>query len=73
MEYHQLRGEGPHGEAEEIILAAERVAAVLGEKAAHYEVVRRIPGSELVGLEYEPLYSFTRWKGLMHRLSPQIL
>ena len=58
VEYHQLRGEGPQGEAEEIILAAERVAAVLGEKAAHYEVVRRLPGSELVGREYEPLYSF---------------
>ncbi len=57
VEYAQLRGPSPEGETEDIILAAERVAAVLGEAAANYEEVRRLPGSELVGLDYEPLYS----------------
>ena len=63
VEYAQLRGPSPEGETEDIILAAERVAAVLGEAAANYEEVRRLPGSELVGLDYEPLYSYLPVEG----------
>ncbi|MCY4010039.1 MAG: isoleucine--tRNA ligase [Anaerolineaceae bacterium] len=57
VEYCQLRGEAAHGETEDIILAANRVAPVLGDEAADYEVVRRFPGRELVGQAYEPLYA----------------
>ena len=63
VEYAQLRGPSPEGETEDIILAAERVAAVLGEAAANYEEVRRLSGSELVGLDYEPLYSYLPVEG----------
>ena len=63
LEYVQLRGPSPEGESEDIILAAERVAAVLGEAARNYEEVRRLLGSELVGLDYEPLYSYMSVEG----------
>ena len=57
VEYCQLRGEAAHGETEDIILAADRVAPVLGDEASDYAVVRRFPGRELVGQAYEPLYA----------------
>ncbi|MBI5728934.1 MAG: isoleucine--tRNA ligase [Candidatus Magasanikbacteria bacterium] len=39
---------------ENVILAKERVAAVSGDK--QYTVIKEIKGSDLVGLEYEPLF-----------------
>ena len=39
------------------------MAAILGEAATNYEEVRRLLGSELVGLDYEPLYSYMSVEG----------
>ncbi|MFA7331601.1 MAG: isoleucine--tRNA ligase [Candidatus Delongbacteria bacterium] len=39
-----------------LILAVDRLEAVLGE--GPHEVLRRVPGQQLEGLEYEPLWDF---------------
>ncbi len=45
-----------NSENENFILAAERIESVLKDKK--YTIVKNIPGSELVGLEYEPLFPY---------------
>ncbi|MBQ6154733.1 isoleucine--tRNA ligase [bacterium] len=44
------------GEQENLIVAKEQVADVLGEK--EYTIVRELPGSELVGRTYEPPFAY---------------
>ncbi|MEZ4553706.1 MAG: isoleucine--tRNA ligase [Dehalococcoidia bacterium] len=48
-------------EGEQLILAKDRVAAVVGEDA---EVVAAFKGTDLVGLRYEPLYESRAWDGV---------
>ncbi|MBX7111149.1 MAG: isoleucine--tRNA ligase [Dehalococcoidia bacterium] len=48
-------------EDEQLILAKDRVAAVVGEDA---EVVAAFKGTDLVGLRYEPLYESREWDGV---------
>lgn len=48
-----------HG-AEQLVIAAARADAVLGED---YEVIDRVKGSDLVGLHYEPPYAYVRPEG----------
>jgi len=50
----QEAGGSPPGTSEHLILAEARLDVLEGE----YEVVQRLKGSELVGLDYEPLYSY---------------
>ena len=49
------------GRRERVIVASDRQAAVLGGEA---QVIERFAGSELVGLEYEPLYEAAAWEGV---------
>jgi len=53
LEYHELRRRDPAKDQRTVILAATRVAAVLGEDHAdRWVVVDRFPGSLLVGMRY---------------------
>jgi isoleucyl-tRNA synthetase len=45
-------------DGEKLILAEERLANVLGSE--EYEVLRKLKGSDLVGLVYEPLYPYLK-------------
>ncbi|HEY4028353.1 MAG TPA: isoleucine--tRNA ligase, partial [Candidatus Dormibacteraeota bacterium] len=58
VDYVRVRQRGAGGSApehvEHLILAEARLDALEGE----YEVVQRLKGSELVGLDYEPLYTY---------------
>ncbi|MFH0928492.1 MAG: isoleucine--tRNA ligase [bacterium] len=47
---------------ETFILAKERLGAILPGA----EIMEEMPGSKLVGLEYEPLYKFTEFKEKVH-------
>ncbi|MCY3718829.1 MAG: isoleucine--tRNA ligase [Anaerolineaceae bacterium] len=55
--YVQVEGPDDKGSPEQLILAEKLLAQVLVEPE-RYQVVRHLSGSELVGLRYEPLYSF---------------
>lgn len=49
---------------ERIILASSRLAVIEGG----YEVLRELPGKDLVGIEYEPPYSFVKYEGSVHHV-----
>ena len=51
-EYSYVKYEG-----ETLILATELIERVLGEEAS-YEIVKKVKGTDLVGMSYEPLYNF---------------
>ncbi len=51
---------GGEGTRERLIVAEPLLPAMLGEP----EVLERVPGSELVGLRYEPLYEASAWEGV---------
>jgi len=54
LEYHELRRRDTAKDQRTVILAASRVAAVLGEDHAdRWIVVDRFPGSRLVGMRYK--------------------
>ena len=58
VDYVQVEGPGPDGEGtENLILAADLMEKVLINPET-YTVVRRFKGRELVGLHYNPLYTF---------------
>jgi isoleucyl-tRNA synthetase len=54
IDYVEVEQGSPSGTGERLILAEARLDALEGE----YRVVRRLKGSELVGLDYEPLYTY---------------
>ncbi|WP_446898259.1 isoleucine--tRNA ligase [Clostridium sp. LBM24168] len=47
---------------EHLILAE----ALLGKLEEEYEVVKKFKGEELLGLEYEPMFNFAKFKGKAH-------
>jgi len=49
---------------ERLILATARLSAIEGE----YKVLREMPGKDLVGMEYEPPYSFVEYDGPVHHV-----
>ena len=57
IDYVQVEGPGEDGEAEQLILAEGLMSQVL-ETPERYQVQRRLRGSELAGLRYQPLYTF---------------
>jgi len=58
IDYVQVEGPAQDGEGtEQLILAEARMAQVL-EKSELYRVVKRMKGRDLVGLRYNPLYTF---------------
>lgn len=57
IEYVQVAGPGEDGETEQLILAEGLMSQVL-ETPERYQVMRRLRGSELAGLRYQPLYTF---------------
>lgn len=58
--YSEIRTEN----GESLIVATSRLD-VVKEK---YEVVRELPGSDLVGVEYEPPFSFVEYEGPVHHV-----
>ncbi len=54
--YAVVQTKNEAGEQENLIMAKEQVADVLGEK--EYTIVRELPGSELVGRTYEPPFAY---------------
>jgi isoleucyl-tRNA synthetase len=56
IDYVKVRGKNSSGKEEYLILAEARREAVLGD--ANYEVVEQMKGRALVGLRYQPLYTF---------------
>lgn len=65
-EYVLVRVKGPSGE-ERLILAGARVSELRDE----YELIGKMVGKELIGLEYEPLYPPGRFGVSVERLSPE--
>jgi len=57
LDYVTVEGPNADGETERLILAEALVETVLGEHHS-YEVVQKQKGKELLGMHYEPLYSF---------------
>jgi isoleucyl-tRNA synthetase len=55
-----LAERGDEGERERLVVAEALAASVLDEA----EILERLPGSELVGLLYEPLYEASAWEGV---------
>jgi isoleucyl-tRNA synthetase len=51
---------------ERLIVATSRLGAISGE----YKVLRELPGKDLVGVEYEPPYSFVSYEGAVHHVFP---
>ncbi len=58
IDYVQVEGPAEDGEGtEQLILAAERMAYALKD-AEQYTVVKRMKGRDLLGMHYNPLYTF---------------
>lgn len=53
---------------ETIICAEARLAQVTGREADGYEIVERWKGTDLVGMRYQPLYTFLPLEGDAHRV-----
>ncbi len=53
-------------DGEHLILASARLSVLLGE----YKVVREFPGSELIGIEYVPIFDFVKYKEKAHYVAP---
>lgn len=49
-------------DGERLIFAEPLKEAVFGDCAGHLKILKKFKGSELVGMEYEPLYKFTEPK-----------
>jgi isoleucyl-tRNA synthetase len=58
VDYVKVEGQNETGEREYLILAEELLKYALEEKAGHYEIVERVKGKDLLGMHYEPLYTF---------------
>jgi isoleucyl-tRNA synthetase len=56
IDYVKVRGKNAEGQEEFLILAESLCEAVLHD--ADYEVVERMKGRDLVGIHYQPLYTF---------------
>jgi isoleucyl-tRNA synthetase len=57
IDYVKVRGENKDGDTETLILAGSLVEKALTD-ADKYEVVGSVKGKDLVGVEYNPLYTF---------------
>ena len=66
-EYVLVRVKGPSGQEERLILAGARVSELRDE----YELIGKMVGKELIGLEYEPLYPPGHFGVSVERLSPE--
>jgi isoleucyl-tRNA synthetase len=58
IEYVTLEGEDEEGNTERLIVAEARREAALGERVSAYKVVETMKGEALLGMHYEPLYTF---------------
>ena len=57
IDYVKVEGTNKDGDTERLILAASLVEKALNEPES-YKVVEKLKGSDLLGLEYNPLYTF---------------
>jgi isoleucyl-tRNA synthetase len=58
VDYVKVRGLNEAGQSETLILADALRSYALADKADSYEVVERLKGRDLLGLHYDPLYTF---------------
>lgn len=58
VDYVKVRGLNEAGQPETLILADALRSYALADRVDSYEVVERLKGRDLLGLHYEPLYTF---------------
>ncbi len=58
VDYVKVEGENEAGETEHLILAYALLDYALEKKRGSYEIVEQMKGVDLVGMRYEPLYTF---------------